>query len=158
VQADDREKRRLVDTVMKIVRIFAFYLSFFLSISAADTRFESASLDPWFLVESSVANRPPLVAGTSGAATFPALFVWRSTDRSKPDALRHELGHVRQIEALGAPTFQLVYSLSGGSVFEDYLTTSPWAPPAWTGAPRCPLLTLGRAGFSFWACSSLSPR
>lgn len=131
--------------------LLALYLALAISFGPAAPPALSLAVDPWLLL--STPQRFPLPWGTTwDGLTLPGL-VWASSTprRGGGTSLSHEIGHVRQIQFLGAPAFSAAYLLTAGRAFEDYWG-GEWAPPP-TPFPRCPLLTFHSQGVSLWQCA-----
>ncbi|HEX2864890.1 MAG TPA: hypothetical protein VHN99_10010 [Deinococcales bacterium] len=141
-----------------MIALLAAYVSLTLAFGGGQPPAVSVAVDPWVLVTTSTPQALPW--GRPGAAqsvTLPGL-VWLDRNDAwpgRPDVtplVRHELGHVAQYQALGAPAFLAAYALTGGQPFEDY-AGGTWQPPPWDGRPRCPLLSWSPSGgLSLWAC------
>ena len=112
------------------------------------------TLDPWLHLEI-----PGGFAGRQGW-TIPGLVLTAlpcphpDCERNAAVTLEHELGHVAQIQVMGAPLEGLVYGLTLGRGLENYLNPAAWRPEPVQGARVvCPMLTWKPDfGVTLWEC------
>lgn len=144
-----------------MISLLAIYLSTAITFGANGVTLDRVTLDPWILIRARCCVTLPWnTYGRTGLVLPGVVYVAAPGPNcaecvsNMDGVLAHELGHVHQIQALGAPTQFGVYLLTSGSAFEDYQNPGAWQPPAPAGAVvSCPMFTWRPGvGLALWEC------